>query len=249
VTGTQREFYSEAYSVRDPEEGARLGRWRALGAAGKAAHVAALCAQAGLAPRRVVELGCGDGALLAALSERGIGERLDGFELSPEAAELTRQKRIARVERVEAYDGVAVPAGDDAYDLAVLSHVVEHVPEPEPLLREAARLAPHVLVEVPLEGNRSARRPSVRAEAVRIGHVHAFTRADVRRLFATTGLRVLEELTDPLTHAHHAFFADSTAARARAALKAVVRRAAFRASPARAERLFTVHYACLAARG
>ena len=38
----------------------------------------------------VVEIGCGDGALLAALSERGIGSRLDGFEISPEAAALAR---------------------------------------------------------------------------------------------------------------------------------------------------------------
>ena len=87
-----REFYAPHYTVTDPAEGERLGRWRALGAANKAAHVAALCS--GLSPGAVVEIGCGDGALLAALSERGIGSRLDGFEISPEAAELARLKDI-----------------------------------------------------------------------------------------------------------------------------------------------------------
>jgi SAM-dependent methyltransferase len=196
----------------------------------------------------VVEIGCGDGALLAALSERGIGERLDGFEISPEAAALARRKPLARVGRIEAYDGSSIPAQDGAYDLAILSHVVEHVPDPEPLLREAARLARNVIVEVPLEANRSARRPAVRAEAARIGHVHAFARSDVRRLCASAGLDVAAELTDPLPLAHHAFFADGLGAQGRAALKTAVRRAAFRAAPARAERLFTVHYACLAER-
>ena len=38
-----REFYAPHYTVTDPAEGERLGRWRALGAANKAAHVAALC--------------------------------------------------------------------------------------------------------------------------------------------------------------------------------------------------------------
>jgi len=38
------------------------------------------------------------------------------------------------------------------------------------------------------------------------------------------------------------------AAKAKAAAKTFVRRTLFRASPTRAERLFTVHYACLAAR-
>ena len=240
-----REFYAPHYTVTDPARGERLGRWRALGAANKAAHVAALYGAAG----PVVEIGCGDGALLAALSSRGIGSRLDGFEISPEAAELARLKDIPRVGRIEAYDGVRIPAEDDAYDLAILSHVVEHIPEPLPVLREAARLAPRVIVEVPLEANRSARRPAVRAEAARIGHVHAFDRDAVRLLCSRAGLTVVSELTDPLSLAHHSFFAADAAARGKAALKTFVRRAAFRASPERAERLFTVHYACLAARG
>ena len=223
-----------------------MGRWRVLGARSKAAHVATLCERAGLVPATIVELGCGDGALLAALADRGIGDTFDGFELSPEAAAMARGRSIPGARRVEAFDGEHVPADDGAYDLAVLSHVVEHVPEALPLLREAARLARHVVVEVPLEANRSASRPAKRAEAARIGHVHAFDRADVRALCGAAGLTIEAELTDPLPYAHHAFFARDAPARARAAVKTAVRRAAFRASPRRAERLFTVHYACLA---
>jgi SAM-dependent methyltransferase len=246
--GELRDFYEAEYSVTDPAEGARLGRWRALGGRSKASHVAALCDRTGLSPTTVVEIGCGDGALLAALSARGIGEVLDGFELSPTAAALARKKEVDRVRRVEAYDGVHVPAADDAYELAVLSHVVEHVADPVPLLREARRVARHIVVEVPLEANRSAARPAKRAEAARIGHLHAFDRAAVRALCSLAGLIVVAELTDPLLLAHHAFFADASVARARAAVKTAVRRAAFRAAPLRSERLFTVHYACLAER-
>jgi len=238
-------FYAAGYGLRG-EEAELMGRWRALGARSKAAHVVALCARARLAPTTVAELGCGDGALLAALAERGIGESFDGFELSPEAAAMARGRGIPGARRVEAFDGEHVPADDGAYDLAVLSHVVEHVPEPVPLLREAARVARHVIVEVPLEANRSAARPAKRAEAARIGHVHAFDRAGIRAVCSAAGLAVEAELTDPLPYAHHAYFARDASARARAALKTAVRRAAFRASPQRAERLFTVHYACLA---
>src|SRR5205814_5006460 len=70
------------------------------------------------------------------------------------------------------------------------SDLLEHVPEPAPLLREAARLAPAVLVEVPLEANRSAARPAKRAEAARIGHVQFLDRAGVRSLFGVAGLSV-----------------------------------------------------------
>jgi SAM-dependent methyltransferase len=243
-----REFYTAGYSLGDRAEAERMGRWRALGARSKADHAVVLCARAGVRPRALVEIGCGDGALLAELGARGLAPVLDGFELSPPAAELARARSIPGARRIEAYDGRRVPAEDDAYDLAVLSHVLEHVEAPGPLLREAARVAPAVLVEVPLEANRSAARPAKRAEAARIGHVQILDRAAVRRLAAEAGLHVEAELTDPLPFAHHAFFAGSRPARARAALKAGVRRAAWRAAPRRAERLFTVHYACLARR-
>ena len=43
--------------------------------------------------------------------------------------------------RIEAFDGGEVPADDGEYDLAILSHVLEHVPVPGPLLAEAAARA------------------------------------------------------------------------------------------------------------
>ena len=156
----------------------------------------------------MVEIGCGEGALLAALSAVWPAARFDGFELSEPAVVARAFARLPRVGRLEAFDGAHVPAADGAYELAVLSHVLEHVPDPLPLLREAARVAPRVLVEVPLEANRSAARPAKRAEAERIGHLHAFDRADVRALLAGAGLRVEGELSDPLPREHHAFFAE-----------------------------------------
>ncbi len=235
-----RAFYTAGYAVADPAEAQRLGRWRALGARTKAAHAFELCGRAGLFPTTLVEIGCGDGALLAELSR--LAAVVDGFELSPTAIELARGRRIPGARRLEAYDGTRVPAGDRAYDLAVLSHVLEHVPDPAPLLAEAARVAANVLVEVPLEGNRSAARPAKRAEAERIGHLQAFDRAQVQALLAGAGLTPVAELSDPLPYAHHAFWSSP----ARAAAKWAVRAALWRAAPRRAEKLFTVHYAVLA---
>jgi SAM-dependent methyltransferase len=243
VTGAAddpRAFYTAGYSVADPAAAERLGRWRALGARSKAAHAFDLCSRAELFPTTLVEIGCGDGSLLAELS--GLAAVVDGFELSPTAIELARKRGIPGARRLEAYDGARVPAGDGAYDLAVLSHVLEHVREPAPLLAEAKRVASHVLVEVPLEANRSAARPAKREEAARIGHLHAFDRAAVHALLAQTGLTPLAELSDPLSYEHHAFFG----AKLPAAIKWAVRYALWRVAPRRAERLFTVHYAVLA---
>jgi len=238
-------FYTAGYSLPDREEGMRMGRWRALGARTKAAHARTLSTRVGLRPERVVEIGCGDGSLLQELAQVWPDATFDGFEISPSAIEIARSRGIPRAGRLEAYDGERVPAEAGAYDLAVLSHVLEHVPDPAPLLREAARIARRVLVEVPLEDNRSAARPAKRAEAARIGHLHALNRDDVRTWIDGAGLKVLGELTDPLPYAHHAFFAEGAVGRAKAAVKWGVRAAAWKISPEGGEKFFTVHYAVL----
>lgn len=241
-----RDVYERQYSA-EGEEGARYGRWRALGAQGKAGHVVRLAAELPEPPRAVAEVGCGDGVLLEMLAKRGVGEIHHGFEISDRAVEIAAGR--PRVDSVERFDGLHLPAADGAYDLAVLSHVLEHVPDPLPLLKETARVARAVVVEVPLEDNRSASRASARRASEEIGHLHRFNRADVRELCAAAGLRPGAELSDPLPSAVHAFFAQTPSARVKATLKAALRRAVFTASATAAERAFTVHYACLAVPG
>lgn len=230
-------FYDSAYA----RGGERHAAWRELGARGKADHVQALAGSA----ERVVEVGCGDGALLAELSRRGFGRSLAGFEISEAALELARARSIPRVERLAGFDGARLPAADGEFDLGLLSHVLEHVPEPVPLLRETARVARKVVVEVPLERNLSGGRALKREQSSEIGHLDALDRRAVRAMVAAAGLRVEAELLDPLPRAVHTFFADDAVARARGLAKAALRRGLFRVWEAAAERTFTLHYACL----
>jgi SAM-dependent methyltransferase len=246
MTATQDlgRFYDESYR-RASAEGDRHLRWRQLSARGKADHVFSLCSAAGLSPRSVAEIGCGDGALLAELGARGLSGELHGFEVSEEAARMARSRGVPGLAEVTVYDGSSLPAPDGAFDLAILSHVLEHVPDPVALLRECARVASAVLVEVPLEANLSARRATKRSGAAEIGHLQALDRATVRSLVADAGLHVEHELVDPLPLEVHTFFASSSSERLRANLKGAVRRGLFAVAPAAAERVFTLHYACL----
>ena len=233
-------FYDSAYA----RGGERHARWRELGARGKADHVEELARRAELPAERVVEVGCGDGALLAELSRRRLGRELSGFEISEAALELARGRSIPRVVRLDPFDGRALPARDGEFDVGVLSHVLEHVPEPVALLRETARVARAVIVEVPLERNLSGERGDKREQSQAIGHLKALDRAAVRTMAQSAGLRVVGRALDPLPREVHTFFADSPVARARGLAKAAVRRSIFRVSEAAAERAFTLHYAC-----
>jgi SAM-dependent methyltransferase len=246
VTATQDlgRFYDESYR-RASADGDRHLRWRQLSARGKADHVFSLCASAGLSPGSVAEVGCGDGALLAELGARGLSGELHGFEVSEEAARMARTRGVPGLAEVTVYDGMSLPAADGAFDVAIVSHVLEHVPDPVALLRECARVASAVLVEVPLEDNVSARRASKRSGAAEIGHLQALDRAAVRSLVTEAGLKVEHELADPLPLEVHTFFAESRSQRLRAGLKAAARRGLFAVAPSAAERVFTLHYACL----
>ncbi len=233
------DFYEEGYRA-DPAGAERGSRWRALGARGKADHVAQLCDRAGLRPRRTLEVGCGDGALLCELHRRGFGGRLEGVEIAQAAVDIARGR--AQIERVELYDGRRLPAPDGAYELGILSHVLEHVHEPAALLAETARVCGAVVVEVPLEDNLSARRAAKRTHAEEVGHLHRLSRASARAIVRDAGLRVASELEDPLPLEVHRFLASSRLA---ATAKWAVRAGLHRAAPAAARALFTVHYACL----
>jgi SAM-dependent methyltransferase len=235
-------FYDSAYS----RGGEKHAAWRELGARGKADHVLSLVASAGLAPvGAVAEIGCGDGALLAELSSRGFGAVLSGYDISQTAVDLARDRGVASV---SVFDGQTLPVPDGTFDLGVLSHVLEHVPEPLPLLREAARACRALIVEVPLERNASGARASKRASSAEIGHLAALDRDAVRALVADAGLGVAAELLDPLPREVHTFFASSPADQARGLAKAAVRRGLFRVAPRVAERAITLHYACACVR-
>lgn len=236
-------FYEDSYTS-DPERGAVYERWRALGALGKAEHVIELCARAGVSPRRTLDVGCGDGALLAELHRRGFGGTLAGVEIARAAVAIAARR--PEIESVALYDGEHLELDDGQYDLAILSHVLEHALDPVALLAEVARCAGVVVLEVPLEANVSASRASKLAGAAEVGHLRRLDRDGARAIVERAGLRVAGELTDPLPREVQRFFADSPRARTRADIKWALRASAHRLAPALARRLFTVHYACLA---
>ena len=117
-------FYDDAYS-QEPAQAAVYARWRALGAVGKADHAIALCTRAGLRPVSTLEVGCGDGALLTELHRRDFGGRLAGVEITQVAVAIARAR--PEIDSVELYDGLHLPVPDGAYELGILSHVLEHV--------------------------------------------------------------------------------------------------------------------------
>ena len=237
-----RDFYEQSYSGSGAE-GERFAAWREMSARAKADHVLALAGTLAGRKARVLDIGCGDGALIARLGAGQPDWELAGVEIAERAVALARA-RCPNAE-ITIYDGVALPFEAATFDLAILSHVLEHVVDPVALLHEAARVSRLVVVEVPLEANISTLRESKRQIARKVGHIQRFSRRALHGVAAQAGLRVTAELSDPLGREAHSFFADSRTARAKADAKWALRAAVHTVSSAAAERLYTVHYACL----
>jgi SAM-dependent methyltransferase len=90
-------------------------------------------------PRRILEVGCGEGIVLATLADRLPGAQLDGLELDEAALEEART-RCPRATLVRG-DACALPFVDQSFDLVVCLEVLEHLPEPARALRELRRVA------------------------------------------------------------------------------------------------------------
>lgn len=83
---------------------------------------------------RLLDVGCGDGKFVEHM--RGLGWDAEGVEVDPRAAE-TAQKRGIKVQC-----GTLAKIGfeDQSFDAITVNHVLEHVHDPEGLLRECHRV-------------------------------------------------------------------------------------------------------------
>jgi SAM-dependent methyltransferase len=167
----------------------REQQWYEVCAPDKAANILEFSAP--LRPHRVLDIGAGNGSVTRRLLEAGLAEEIHAVEISESGlAELT-QSLGGQLASIRKFDGLRLPYGDDEFDLAILSHVVEHVEHPRRLLHEARRVARHLYVEVPLED--VPFKSNLHGDFVMdsTGHINYYHRHTIRRLLQTSGWKVL----------------------------------------------------------
>jgi SAM-dependent methyltransferase len=123
----EQRFYAEYAAIQD-RHWWFVGRRRLIGAAIEASLPSSVNG------RRILDIGCGTGTMLAEL--RRFGD-VHGVDAEPEAVEFCHSRGE---DQVQLASGVEVPHPDGSFDLVTLLDVIEHVDDDQTLLLEARRV-------------------------------------------------------------------------------------------------------------
>ncbi len=231
-----RELYDNYYTT-DREK-----LWYEINAEDKAANIVRMCGELGA--KKVVDIGAGSGAVLRRLAEAGLGEELHAAEISDSGMSELKKLVGGKIAEPRKLDGLRLPYEDDQFDLAILSHVVEHVEHPRMLLHETRRIAKKVYVEVPLEVVPMKRNLRGDWKMDTTGHINYYSQDMIRRLMQTSGWRVLKERVTITSPATYEFMKGK-----RGLLEYRLKKMLLGLAPGLAQTVFTYHGAVLCERG
>jgi ubiquinone/menaquinone biosynthesis C-methylase UbiE len=160
--------------------------WRRLGALGKVENI--LSISRSLSFERVIDVGAGDGNILELLSQSGFAKDYTAVEISGSAIEQMKQKQIKGLSEIIQFDGYNLPFSDKTFDLAICSHVIEHVEYPRKLLLEIKRISKFQIFEVPIDFSFWVDKKFKHFNAY--GHINIYTPALFNFLLYTVGFEI-----------------------------------------------------------
>jgi len=172
--------YQEFYANNDVA-------WRMLGAKYKAQHIVEVCKS--IQPKKVLEVGAGDGSILHFLNEWNFAPEIYALEIAPSGVEKIKERRLKNLKDVQVFDGYKIPYPDDSFDLIILAHVLEHVEHERMLIRELKRVAKHIVIEVPRDYSFGVDQRLDHFLAY--GHINMYTPTLLRFLLKSEGLDIV----------------------------------------------------------
>ena len=141
------------------------------------------------APASVLEVGCGQGWLLASIAEALPNASLAGLDIREDAIAFARTLVPSAV--LVTGDAARLPYETAMFDVAACSEVLEHVDDPSAVLSEIRRVGRgRAVISVPHDpwfwGANLLRGKYLKTLGNYPGHIHHFTRRSLRRLLEST---------------------------------------------------------------
>ena len=99
----------------------------------------------------LLDIGAGEGSVLAELNSRSFAKEYHAVELSRSGVAAIERRAIAPLRSIRQFDGYHVEAPDHGYEIGAAIHVLEHVEHERAFIREVVRVCNIAYIEVPLE--------------------------------------------------------------------------------------------------
>jgi len=183
VKNNLQEEYNKQY-----ENGLR--EWRMLGAKRKAKNIIDITV--GRQVNKVLDIGSGDGSVLHWLDNSNFCNDITSVEISDSGIEEIKSLQLKSVKQVIKFDGYHLPFEDDFFDVAMCSHVMEHVEFPRKLIREIKRVSKFQVFEVPIDFSFKVDKKV--EHFLSYGHINIYTPQTFRFLLKSEGLEIVNYL-------------------------------------------------------
>lgn len=169
--------------------------WRMLGAKYKAQNILEVCKS--IKPKKILEVGAGDGSILHFLNEWNFAPEIYALEIAESGVEKIKERSLKNLTEVQVFDGYKIPYLDNSFDLVVLAHVLEHVEHERILIRELKRVAKNIVVEVPRDYKFGVDQRL--AHFLAYGHINMYTPSLLRFLLRSEGLEIVADKSSIIT--------------------------------------------------
>ncbi len=148
--------------------------------------------------QKVLDIACGDGLLLGALSKKGAN--VSGVDLSEEGVKKCKEKGLDAA--VVDFAPEPLPFQDGTFDTVIMLDVLEHLYAPEELLQEATRVSKkYIIISVPNFGSLPARVQVLLGKVPENnrpnkGHVYWFTYGNFMKMLRQNNLHIVDFKTN-----------------------------------------------------
>ena len=171
--------YNKQYLDEDSE-------WRMIGAKGKAENIFKISKK--INTNKALDVGSGDGSVLFWLDILKFSNNIVSSEISKSGIKKIKSRKLKSVKKIILFDGYKLPFKNNEFDVALCSHVIEHIEYPRMLIREICRVSKKQIFEVPIDF--SFNLDTSFDHYMSYGHINIYSPQTFRYLLKSEGLHI-----------------------------------------------------------
>jgi SAM-dependent methyltransferase len=184
VSKPYESYESGVYLSKNPTWDEEDSEWKAI-------QILKMFDRNHLAPKSIVDVGCGAGGILASLQATLPEVEYSGYEIAPDARKFW-DKYVEKKIKFKVEDFLKKQT--DHFEVLLLLDVIEHIPNPFEFLSELSGRAEYYVFHIPLDLSAMSvvREHPLLLVRQKVGHIHYFTKGLALSLIQECGYQIMD---------------------------------------------------------